>query len=82
MQKALLLALPLLLLSAPARADESAESLYQQGRDAAQAQNWELACKKFKESHDREPAPGTLLNLGDCEEHQSKLVAPSARAGA
>jgi hypothetical protein len=54
--------------------DTQAETLYQEGRRAAQAKDWATACKKFKESHDREPAPGTLLNLADCEEHRAKLV--------
>jgi hypothetical protein len=79
MRTTLLAIVPFLLITSVARADDTAESLYQQGRDAAQAQNWEVACKKFKESHDREPAPGTLLNLGDCEEHLSKLVAATER---
>src|SRR5688572_30934554 len=56
-------------------ADPRAEQLYQEGRKAASAKDWDVACKKFKESHDREPAPGTLLNLGDCEEKRGKLVA-------
>ncbi len=56
-------------------ADPMAEQLYQEGRKAASQKDWDVACKKFKESHDREPAPGTLLNLGDCEEKRGKLVA-------
>src|SRR4029079_13618987 len=55
--------------------DATAETLYQEGRRAAQQKDWDLACKKFKESLDREPAPGTLLNLGDCEERRGRLVA-------
>jgi hypothetical protein len=55
-------------------ADPVAESLYQEGRRAAQAHDWALACRKFQESHDREPAPGTLLNLADCEEKRGQLV--------
>jgi hypothetical protein len=55
-------------------ADPVAEGLYQEGRRAAQAHDWALACRKFQESHDREPAPGTLLNLADCEEKQGRFV--------
>lgn len=61
--------------SRTALADDSvAETLYQEGRRAASAKDWELACRKFRESHDREPAPGTLLNLADCEEKRGLLT--------
>lgn len=56
----------------------TAESLYQEGRRAAQDKNWELACKLFRESQEREPAPGTLLNLADCEENVGALLAARA----
>lgn len=65
----------LILAGSSARAeDATAEALYQEGRRAAAAKDWATACKKFRESHDREPAPGTLLNLADCEENQGKLL--------
>lgn len=70
---ALLLAGTSVSISRTASADELAEVLYQEGRQAARAKDWATACKKFRESHDREPAPGTLLNLADCEENQGKL---------
>lgn len=54
--------------------DVTAEILYQEGRRAAQSHDWTLACKKFRESQDREPAPGTLLNLADCEENRGELT--------
>jgi hypothetical protein len=54
--------------------DPVAEALYQEGRRAAQGHDWATACPKFRESYDREPAPGTLLNLGDCDEKLGKLV--------
>lgn len=57
-----------------AQGDSSADALYKEGRAAAIAKNWEVACKKFQESHDREPAPGTLLNLADCEENRGLLT--------
>ena len=53
--------------------DVTAETLYQEGRRAAQSHDWTLACKKFRESQEREPAPGTLLNLADCEENRGEL---------
>jgi hypothetical protein len=66
--------LALAALAAPARAQSTtAEILYQEGRRAAQAKDWALACRKFKESQELEPAPGTLLNLADCEENRGAL---------
>src|SRR5689334_22746525 len=64
-----------LSLESVARADDPvADALYQEGRRAVIAKDWATACKKFQESHDREPAPGTLLNLADCEENRGRLV--------
>lgn len=65
--------LGVLLTPAIARADDEAESLYRDGKKAAQAKDWSTACARFKASAEREPAPGTLLNLGDCEEHRGHL---------
>ncbi len=54
--------------------DRTAEVLYQEGKAAAKNKDWPVACAKFKESHAREPAPGTLLNLGDCEENRGQFT--------
>ena len=35
------------------------------------------ACEKFQESQKLEPAPGTLLNLADCEERAGRVVLAS-----
>jgi tetratricopeptide (TPR) repeat protein len=59
--------------------DPAAERLYREGQAAAQARDYDKACKLFQESQNREPAPGTLLNLGDCEEHRGKLVRAAAQ---
>ena len=68
-------ALALTSAAAPARAqDRTAETLYQEGKAAAKNKDWAVACAKFKESHAREPAPGTLLNLGDCEEQRGQFT--------
>ena len=40
-----------------------------------QEKNFERACQKFAESQKKEPAPGTALNLGDCEEQRGHLIA-------
>jgi hypothetical protein len=55
-------------------ADTVAEQLYRDGRRAAQRGDWEAACNDFRASQEREPAPGTLLNLADCEEHRGRFV--------
>lgn len=73
--------LVLVALSSAANANAegtTAETLYQEGQRAAQAKNWELACKMFRESQEREPAPGTLLNLANCEENLGALLAARA----
>jgi hypothetical protein len=61
----------LMLSSASARAGDSisAEALFQAGRDAAVRGDYREACAKFAESQRLDPAPGTLINLGDCKEH-------------
>ena len=62
----------LIVLSAsPAWAGDSvsAEALFQAGREAAVRGDFREACAKFAESQRLDPAPGTLINLGDCKEH-------------
>lgn len=62
--------------------DPIAERLYRDGRAAAQVKDWDRACALFQQSQNREPAPGTLLNLADCEEHRGKLVTATAQYNA
>ena len=62
----------LIMLSAcPAWAGDtvSAEAVFQAGREAAVRGDYREACAKFAESQRLDPAPGTLINLGDCKEH-------------
>jgi hypothetical protein len=47
----------------------AAEALFRRGREAAEKKDWATACPKFAESQRLDPAPGTLLNLAECEEH-------------
>jgi len=65
------------LASSPARAQtpSAAEQAFRDGRAAVQAGDYATACTKFNESQRLEPAPGTLMNIADCEEHTGKLVA-------
>jgi hypothetical protein len=66
-----------LVLAAPAaRAGDpaAAEALFRDGRRAMEAKDYARACPKFEESQRLEPAPGTLLNLADCEEKLGRLA--------
>jgi hypothetical protein len=66
-----------LSLSAPAFAQGTGagEQAFREGRALMQAGDFAGACAKFSESQRLEPAPGTLLNIGQCEERQGHLVA-------
>lgn len=68
------LAALVLLLPSVARANDAAEKLFREGRAAMTAGNFAAACPKFEESQRIEPAPGTLMNLADCEEHLGQIV--------
>lgn len=72
-----LLALALALAApAVARADDSeAERLFREARKLVDAGDYAAACSKFAESERLEPAPGTLVNLAECEEHTGKVIA-------
>lgn len=47
----------------------AAEALFRAGREAADRHDYAAARAKFLESQRLDPAPGTLLNIADCEEH-------------
>jgi hypothetical protein len=65
----------LVLCSIPARAGSAdAEAAFREGRKALQSGDLSAACAHFEESERLEPAPGTLLNLADCEERSGKLA--------
>lgn len=74
----LAISMALLCLATPARADgdaaPAAEALFLQGRDALARGDYAEACAKFGESLRLDPAPGTALNLSECEEHTGKLA--------
>jgi hypothetical protein len=52
----------------------AAEAVFRQGRASADAGDYPRACASFAESLRLEPAPGTLFNLADCEEHVGRLA--------
>ena len=52
----------------------AAETLFRQGRAWVEAGDYPHACTAFAESLRLDPAPGTLLNLADCEEHIGRLA--------
>ncbi len=70
------------LVATPALADDkpqqtdpaAAAALFQQGREAAKKQDFATACARFGESYRLDPAPGTLLNLGDCNQRLGKIA--------
>ncbi|HWL84798.1 MAG TPA: hypothetical protein VNO21_03305, partial [Polyangiaceae bacterium] len=74
---AFLAALGLFTCSLPARAgdaDRAAEALFRAGKQAATSGDFDTACRKFQQSLELEPAPGTILNLADCEDHLGRLT--------
>lgn len=54
--------------------ENTADTLFRDGRRAADAGNYSLACPMFEASYHLDPALGTLLNLADCEEHRGQLA--------
>ena len=44
----------------------AADALFDAARDLMNAEEYAAACPKFQDSHDLDPAVGTLLNLGLC----------------
>src|SRR5689334_21766297 len=51
------------------------ERLFREGGAAMQDMDYDTACARFAESQRMEPAPGTSLNLFDCEERRNHLIA-------
>lgn len=51
-----------------------ADALFRAGRRAADRGDYAVACAKFEASQAADPAPGTMLNLADCEESRGQLT--------
>ena len=75
------IALALFGVTSVAHADESAESLFAQATEARAKGDYATACPKFAESQRLEPAPGTLLNLADCETRAGSIVSAREHFG-
>jgi hypothetical protein len=52
----------------------AAETMFNQGRAALEKRDYPTACKYFRESDRLDPAPGTKLNLADCEEKRGRIA--------
>lgn len=57
-----------------ARDPAAAETLYRSAKDASKRGDWDTACAQFAESQRLDPAPGTLINLADCEERRGLIA--------
>ncbi|AKT37918.1 tetratricopeptide repeat protein [Chondromyces crocatus] len=58
----------------PPKPDARAAALFREGRVAMAREDYATACPRFEESARIEPAPGTLLNLGLCQEKVGQLA--------
>ncbi len=57
-----------------AQTTAAAEALFDEGRVALEAKNYDLACERFDASNRLDPATGTTLNLAVCEEDRGRLA--------
>ena len=75
---ALTTAVATVLMCGLARAERpdpaAAETFFRLGRASSDAGDYPRACVQFAESLRLDPAPGTLLNLADCEEHMGRVA--------
>jgi hypothetical protein len=52
----------------------AAEALFQQGREEMAAGRYDSACAKLRQSDELDPAPGTKLNLAECEAARGRIA--------
>lgn len=72
--RALAVALAIGAAATGAHAETRADALFQEGRKAMKASDWSGALESLSQSYKLEPAPGTLLNVAECETHLGQLV--------
>jgi hypothetical protein len=65
---------PLARADEPRRDEKAADVLFQSAKAALERGDLGAACAQFAESQRLDPAAGTLLNLGECEERAGKLA--------
>ena len=59
---------------AAAQSTAAAEALFNEGRSAMDAKDYDTACQRFRESDRLDPAVGTLLNLAVCETSRGRVA--------
>ena len=69
-----LLAISTASVMASAQGKADAETLFREARKLMQTGDFVHACPKFEESERLDPAPGTLVNLAECEEYVNRIV--------
>ena len=64
------------LMTSPAHAANvsAAEVLFRAGREAMSRHDYDEACLKFKESNQVDRAPGTVMNLANCEQKRGNVA--------
>jgi hypothetical protein len=72
------LALASLARPAAAQSPSDADALFQHGLDAMRAANYEVACPLLEASYRKDPLPGALFTLAECEHAGGKLTAAIA----
>lgn len=55
-------------------AEAAADALFEQGRSALTQGDYEIACDKLRRSDELDPAPGTKLNLAECEAMRGRVA--------
>jgi len=67
---------PLLLLAAPALADDkaAATAAFTRAKELVKEGNYAEACPLFEASHRADPQIGALLNVADCHEHVGRTA--------
>ncbi|HXK18814.1 MAG TPA: hypothetical protein VNG33_13480 [Polyangiaceae bacterium] len=69
-----ILTLPRLASAQQVHSPSAADALFREGRQAVKDGDMLKACALFQKSYSLDPAPGTLMNIADCEERQGQLL--------
>jgi len=74
MRADIVVVLGVLSCTAVASADPEAKRLFDEGRELLDRGKVDEACRRFAQSHERERAGGTMLNLAECAEREGQLA--------